>query len=102
MAVRHRLTLPPVRWTSQLEAMSASDAASGLVARAANRQLTKSDREAAGVLSSARARPTSLTAAHGRRARSLRFGQRPAAAAHPLEDRHPVETPEPVMANASR
>ena len=36
-----------------LKAMQASPAADGLVARAANRQLGKADREAAGVLSAA-------------------------------------------------
>ena len=51
--VRHLLTLPPAKWEAQLEAMSSSAAAGGLVARAANRMLGKSDREAAGVLSSA-------------------------------------------------
>jgi len=49
-ALRHRLTLPPRDFTAELEAMQARG---GLVARAANRMLGKSDREAAGVLSSA-------------------------------------------------
>ncbi|PZQ66297.1 MAG: conjugal transfer protein TraG [Variovorax paradoxus] len=51
--VREHLTLPPARFAALLAAMADSPAASGLVARAANRQLGKSDREAAGVLSSA-------------------------------------------------
>ena len=51
--VRNLLTLPPAKWEAVLEAMSSSAAAGGLVARAANRMLGKSDREAAGVLSSA-------------------------------------------------
>ena len=51
--VRTLLTLPPANWEALLQAMSDSPAAGGLVARAANRMLGKSDREAAGVLSSA-------------------------------------------------
>lgn len=51
--VREHLTAAPAAFTDLLEAMQASSAAGGLVARAANRQLGKSDREAAGVLSSA-------------------------------------------------
>lgn len=51
--VREHLTLPPARFAALLAAMADSPAAGGLVARAANRQLGKSDREAAGVLSSA-------------------------------------------------
>jgi len=51
--LRELLTLPPARFAALLDAMSESPAAGGLVARAANRQLGKSDREAAGVLSSA-------------------------------------------------
>ena len=51
--VREHLTLPPARFAALLAAMADSSAAGGLVARAANRQLGKSDREAAGVLSSA-------------------------------------------------
>ena len=51
--VRTLLTLPPAKWEALLETMSDSPAAGGLVARAANRMLGKSDREAAGVLSSA-------------------------------------------------
>ncbi|SHK31706.1 type IV secretion system protein VirD4 [Roseomonas rosea] len=52
-ALRDALTLPPARFQALLADMAASTAAGGLVARAANRQLGKSDREAAGVLSSA-------------------------------------------------
>ena len=52
-ALRDALTLPPARFQALLADMAASTAACGLVARAANRQLGKSDREAAGVLSSA-------------------------------------------------
>lgn len=48
--LRDRLTLAPAAFTAQLEAMQAHG---GLDARAANRHLGKSDREAAGVLSSA-------------------------------------------------
>lgn len=51
--MRELLTLPPARFAALLDAMSDSSAAHGLVARAANRQLGKSDREAAGVLSAA-------------------------------------------------
>ncbi|WP_082745898.1 MULTISPECIES: type IV secretory system conjugative DNA transfer family protein [unclassified Sphingomonas] len=51
--VRELLTLPPARFSGLLAAMTDSSAAGGLVARAANRQLGKSDREGAGVLSSA-------------------------------------------------
>ncbi|WP_229664720.1 type IV secretory system conjugative DNA transfer family protein, partial [Sphingomonas metalli] len=51
--VREYLTLPPARFADLLAAMQDSAGAGGLVARAANRQLGKSDREAAGVLSSA-------------------------------------------------
>ena len=47
------LEVPPARFAALLDAMSDSPAAGGLVARAANRHLGKSDREAAGVLSSA-------------------------------------------------
>ncbi|WP_424140399.1 type IV secretory system conjugative DNA transfer family protein [Roseomonas chloroacetimidivorans] len=52
-ALRDALTLSPARFQALLADMAASTAAGGLVARAANRQLGKSDREAAGVLSSA-------------------------------------------------
>ena len=48
--LRDRLTLAPAAFNAQLEAMQAQG---GLAARAANRHLGKSDREAAGVLSSA-------------------------------------------------
>ena len=52
--LRRTLTLPPREWEALLRAMAAdTDAACGLVARAAARQLGKADREAAGVLSSA-------------------------------------------------
>jgi len=51
--VRELLTLPVDRFDQLLAAMQDSRAAGGLVARAANRHLTKSDREASGVLSSA-------------------------------------------------
>jgi len=47
------LTLAPDAFRDLLKTMQASPAAGGLVARAANRHLGKSDREAAGVLSSA-------------------------------------------------
>src|SRR3546814_4073879 len=46
--LRDRLTLAPQAFAAQLEAMQAQG---GLTARAANRHLGKSDREAAGVLS---------------------------------------------------
>ena len=52
-SVREYLTLPPERFRELLGLMQASPEAGGLVARAANRFLGKSDREAAGVLSSA-------------------------------------------------
>ncbi len=51
--VREHLTAAPAAFKQLLDDMAASSAAGGLVARAANRQLGKSDREAAGVLSSA-------------------------------------------------
>jgi len=51
--VREYLTLAPDDFRALLDVMQASDAAGGLVARAANRFLGKSDREAAGVLSGA-------------------------------------------------
>ncbi len=51
--VREYLTLPPDRLKSLLELMQDSDAAGGLIARAANRFLGKADREAASVLSNA-------------------------------------------------
>ncbi len=51
--LRELLTLPPAFFAALLDDMAASDAARGLVARAANRQRGKSDREATGVLSSA-------------------------------------------------
>lgn len=51
--VRDYLTLAPDDFRSLLDVMQASKAAGGLVARAANRHLGKSDREAAGVLSGA-------------------------------------------------
>jgi type IV secretion system protein VirD4 len=51
--VREYLTLAPPDFAALLEVMQASKAAHGLIARAANRHLSKSDREAAGVLSSA-------------------------------------------------
>lgn len=51
--VRALLTAAPDAFRQLLEAMQANHAAGGLVARAANRHLGKSDREAAGVLSSA-------------------------------------------------
>jgi type IV secretion system protein VirD4 len=52
-AVREALTLPLNRFDALLRAMQASVAAGGLVARAANRHLSKSEREAAGVLCTA-------------------------------------------------
>jgi type IV secretion system protein VirD4 len=52
-SVREYLTLPPERFRELLGLMQGSPEAGGLIARAANRFLGKSDREAAGVLSSA-------------------------------------------------
>lgn len=52
-SVREYLTLPPDRLHALLELMQDSDAADGLIARAANRFLGKADREAASVLSGA-------------------------------------------------
>ena len=52
-SVRDYLTLAPDDFTSLLTVMQASDGAGGLIARAANRYLSKSHREAAGVLSGA-------------------------------------------------
>ncbi|MDN5927047.1 MAG: type IV secretory system conjugative DNA transfer family protein [Hyphomicrobiales bacterium] len=51
--LRYNLTLAPEAFAALLKAMQASPDAGGLVARAANRHLGKSDREAAGVLSAA-------------------------------------------------
>ncbi len=51
--LREYLTLAPEQFAALLKRMQDSDAARGLVARAANRHLGKSDREAAGVLSAA-------------------------------------------------
>ncbi|GHD21153.1 type IV secretory system conjugative DNA transfer family protein [Tianweitania populi] len=51
--VREYLTLAPEAFAKLLKDMQASTAVSGLVARAANRHLGKSDREAAGVVSAA-------------------------------------------------
>jgi type IV secretion system protein VirD4 len=51
--LREWLTLAPDDFEELLDRMQASTAASGLIARAANRHRGKSDREAAGVLSSA-------------------------------------------------
>mgnify|MGYP002780481383 FL=1 len=52
-SVRDYLTLAPDEFTALLTVMQASEAAGGLIARAANRYLSKSHREAAGVLSGA-------------------------------------------------
>ena len=52
-AVREYLTLPPDRVRDLLALMQESEAAGGLIARAANRFLGKADREAASVLSNA-------------------------------------------------
>ena len=52
-SVRDYLTLAPDDFIALLTVMQASNAANGLVARAANRQVSKSHREAAGVLSAA-------------------------------------------------
>jgi len=51
--IREYLTLPPEKLRALLELMQDSDAAGGLIARAANRFLGKADREAASVLSNA-------------------------------------------------
>ncbi len=51
--LREYLTLAPEHFTALLKRMQESDDAGGLIARAANRHLGKSDREAAGVLSAA-------------------------------------------------
>jgi len=51
--LRHHLTLAADDFIALLKTMQESTAANGLVARAANRHLAKSDREAAGVLSAA-------------------------------------------------
>ena len=52
-SVRDYLTLAPDDFTALLTVMQASDGAGGLIARAANRHVSKSHREAAGVLSAA-------------------------------------------------
>ena len=51
--VREYLTLPPEKLRALLNLMQDSDAAGGLIARAANRFLGKADREAASVMSNA-------------------------------------------------
>lgn len=51
--LREALTLPPETFSALLGAMQAATGAGGLIARAANRHLGKSDREGAGVLSAA-------------------------------------------------
>lgn len=51
--LREYLTLAPDRFANLLTRMQDTDGAAGLIARAANRHLSKSDREAAGVLSAA-------------------------------------------------
>ncbi|MCR5943446.1 type IV secretory system conjugative DNA transfer family protein [Ochrobactrum sp. XJ1] len=51
--LREYLTVSPETFTALLKRMQDSDEAGGLIARAANRHLGKSDREAAGVLSAA-------------------------------------------------
>jgi len=51
--LREYLTLAPGNFTALLRRMQETDAAAGLIARAANRHLGKSDREATGVLSAA-------------------------------------------------
>lgn len=51
--LREHLTCAPAEFEALLATMQVSPAADGLVARAANRHLGKSDREATGVLSSA-------------------------------------------------
>lgn len=51
--LRTLLTLPPTLFTELLTRMSASDAANGLVARAAARLLQKAEKERSGVISSA-------------------------------------------------
>jgi type IV secretion system protein VirD4 len=51
--LREYLTLDPAAWKALLTTMAASSDAGGLVARAANRQRGKSDKEATGVLSAA-------------------------------------------------
>jgi len=51
--LREYLTVAPETFSALLKRMQESDEAGGLIARAANRHLGKSDREAAGVLSAA-------------------------------------------------
>ncbi|MXN49412.1 TraM recognition domain-containing protein [Shinella kummerowiae] len=51
--LREYLTVAPETFTALLKRMQDSDEVGGLIARAANRHLGKSDREAAGVLSAA-------------------------------------------------
>jgi len=51
--LREYLTVSPDSFAAMLKRMQETDAAGGLIARAANRHLGKSDREAAGVLSAA-------------------------------------------------
>ncbi|NEJ89402.1 TraM recognition domain-containing protein [Rhizobium leguminosarum] len=51
--LRHLLTMAPAAFQNLLHEMQGNDAINGLIARAANRHLGKSDREASGVLSAA-------------------------------------------------
>ncbi|MGO6754547.1 type IV secretory system conjugative DNA transfer family protein [Rhizobium ruizarguesonis] len=51
--LRHYLTMAPAAFQNLLHEMQGNDAINGLIARAANRHLGKSDREASGVLSAA-------------------------------------------------
>jgi type IV secretion system protein VirD4 len=51
--LREYLTFPPERFATLLAVMQEMEEVNGLIARAANRHLGKSDREAAGVLSAA-------------------------------------------------
>jgi type IV secretion system protein VirD4 len=78
--VREYLTLPPERFRTLLELMQDSDAAGGLIARAANRFLSESDREAASVMSSAQRHthfldsPASLRPRHAQTSSSPPYG----------------------------
>lgn len=75
--LRENLTLAPEAFSALLKAMQASTAAGGLVARAANRHLGKSDREAAGAFGRAAPCPFPRLAAHDRRCSAGRISALP-------------------------
>lgn len=73
ITLREYLTLAPDAFAALLKDMQQSPAAGGLVARAANRHLGKSDREAAGVLSAAQRHAFPRQSAYGAGAGAIGF-----------------------------